>query len=445
MNKVFFSLVFIISLSFAQDNDNKFYKLSLSEAINFALENNIVAKSADRELQKAKLKEWETTTMGLPQVNAGIDYQNNLVIQRSVVPAEFFGGNPGEFIDVAFGTKHVMIGRVTLSQLIFDGSYLVALQASKTYLKFFEETQQKSNQDIKQQIIQDYTNILLLKKSIEVFEKNKQTLEKNLFETQEFYKNGLIEEENVEQIQITLATIKNSLSNTKRMLKISEQILKINLGLDLEDSVELTDDLEQLTKDNYNLNVLTNAFDYQSNIDYKLGEINQEQKRLLMLQEKSKILPSLYGNVNFGYNAFSNEFSFLNANQRWLNFSSINIGLNIPVFSSFARSSRTKQSKIDYLQASDELKNLTKLLDLQFQQTKSDYEFSLEEYATNKSNLNLAERIEKKQQIKFKEGLSTSFEFTEAQRQLYSAQQLYLQSMINVINKKAALDKILGQ
>lgn len=82
------------------------------------------------------------------------------------------------------------------------------------------------------------------------------------------------------------------------------------------------------------------------------------------------------------------------------------------------------------------------MLRLQFETAKSDYEYSIEEYATSKSNLKLAERIENKQQIKFKEGISTSFEFSEAQRQLYAAQQSYLQSMIDVINKKTALDKL---
>jgi outer membrane protein len=59
--------------------------------------------------------------------------------------------------------------------------------------------------------------------------------------------------------------------------------------------------------------------------------------------------------------------------------------------------------------------------------------------------LNLSERIEGKQQVKFKEGLSTSFEFTEAQRQLYTAQQDYLQAMVDIINKRAALEKIINK
>jgi outer membrane protein TolC len=84
-------------------------------------------------------------------------------------------------------------------------------------------------------------------------------------------------------------------------------------------------------------------------------------------------------------------------------------------------------------------------LKLQFEKSKSDYEFSLEQLTTSKSNLNLAERIENKNQIKFTEGLASSFDLTKAQEQLYAAQQNYLQAMLDVINKRATLEKLFNK
>ena len=101
-----------------------------------------------------------------------------------------------------------------------------------------------------------------------------------------------------------------------------------------------------------------------------------------------------------------------------------------------------QKRRIAYDQAQTQQKEVEQMLKLGYEKAKSDFDFSIEEYATAKSNLNLAERIEKKQQIKFKEGLSTSFEFSEAQRQLYATQQTYLQSMVDIINKKAAFEKL---
>jgi outer membrane protein TolC len=121
------------------------------------------------------------------------------------------------------------------------------------------------------------------------------------------------------------------------------------------------------------------------------------------------------------------------------------VGLNVPIFSSLGRSAKTQQARIAFEQAKTQLIETEQKLQLQYESARSEYEFSIEEYATSKSNLNLAERIEKKQQIKFTEGLSSSFDFSEAQRQLYTAQQNYLQSMVNIINKKAALETIINK
>lgn len=436
-------LLWSFSLWAQESKDN--YVFSLQQAIEHGLKYNVSAINAGKDVVASKKKKWETTTMGLPQINAGVDYQRNFAIQQSIIPAEFLGGEPGEFVEVAFGTRHTALARATLSQLIFDGSYLVALQASKTYLNFYENLKVKTERDLREQIINAYTSALLVDESISILDKNRATLEKNLRETEEIYKNGLTEEESVEQLTITLASVNNSLKNMQRLRTISYNLLKIQLGLELEDTLVLTDPLDQLTMQNVMPLSRESSFDINNNIDYQLVLNNEEQKRLLMLQEKSKALPTLSANLNFGYNAFSQQFDFLNRDARWLNFSSLGMSLNVPIFSSLGRTARTQQAKIELEKARLETEDTQKRLNLQYQQALSDYEFSIENFNTNKSNLRLAERIEGKQQIKFKEGLSTSFEFTEAQRQLYAAQQDYLQSMVEVVNKKAALEKILNQ
>lgn len=420
------------------------YSFTLEQAISHALTNNYSAINAGRDIESSKEKKWETTAMGLPQVNASLDYMNNFVLQKSLIPAEFFGGKKGEFTEVAFGTKHSMNARATLSQLIFDGSYIVALQASKTYLKFFQNAKLKTDTEIKEMVINSYGNVLLAAESIAILEKNKTILEKTLSDTKETFKNGLIEEENVEQLQITLSTVNSNLSNTKRLLEIANKMLKITLGMDIEDNLTLTDKLDNLTVSNLDLALSQTEFNVSKNINFQMSENFQEQRQLEYKLQKSKALPSLAAYVNYGYNAFGNQFEFFTQNQKWLNYSNLGVNLNIPIFSSFARSSRTQQAKIALDQAKTKLTETEQRLKLLYASAKSEYEFSIEEYATSKTNLNLAERIENKQQIKFKEGLSSSFNLSEAQRQLYTAQQSYLQSMVNIINKKAALEKIIN-
>ena len=440
------SLFFLLACLGMQAQENKkSYSFSLQQAIEHALQYNYAAKNSGLDIEAAKKKKWETTASGLPQINAGLDYTNNFVLQRSLIPAEFFGGQPGEFAEVAFGTKHTMLARSSLSQLIFDGSYIVALQASKTYLAFYESSKKKTDIEVRQMIINSYGNVLLAEENIAILQKNKTTLEKTLFDTEQTFKNGLIEEENVEQLKITLSSITSSLNYTKRLKDISYNMLKINLGLELEDELSLTDQLESLTTSNLDMALTGSSFEVKNNIDYALSTNFVEQRTLEMKLEKSKFLPSLSANVNFGYNAFGNQFQFFTPNQSWLNYSNLGVSLNVPIFSSFGKTAKVQQAKIALEQAQTQLTETEQRLKLQYQNAKSDYEYSVEQYFSFKENLSLAERIEKKQHVKFTEGISTSFDFTDAQRQLYSAQQNYLQSMVDVISKKAALEKAIGQ
>jgi len=441
-NKFLITLLLLVGLLRAQDKQGS-YSLSLQQAIDHALQHNYTVLNANRDIAAAKQKKWETTAAGLPQINAGLDYQNNFELQKSIIPAELFGGNPGEFAEVAFGTKHTMLARATLSQLLFDGSYIVALQASKTYLKFYENAKKKTNAEVKELVINAYGNVLLAAESVVILEKNKATLSKTLNDTEETFKNGLIEEENVEQLQITLSTINSNLNNTKRLLDIATNMLKVTLGIEIESSLTLTDKLDSLSVSNLDLVFSQGDFKVTNNINYQIATNFTEQRSLELKLQKSKALPSLAANLNFGYNAFNDQFRFFQQEQRWLNFSNVGLSLNVPIFSSFGRQAKTQQAKIALDQAKTQLTETEQQLKLGYEKAKSDYEFSIEEYTTVKSNLNLAERIEKKQQIKFTEGLSSSFDFSEAQRQLYTAQQSYLQSMVNIINRKAALEKII--
>lgn len=445
MKKLFTILILTFALTAKSQNSSEpiqqnkqNYSFSLEQAISHALANNYSAINAGRDIEIAKKKKWETTAMGLPHLDASLDYQNFL--KQPVVLADF----NQDGVDEAFvlGTKQNVAAKATLSQLLFNGSYIVALQASKTYLQFYQNAKQKTDIEIREMVINSYGNVLLAEESIAILEKNKKILEKTLFDANQTFKNGLIEEESVEQLQITLASVNSNLNNTIRLKDIAYKMLKINLGIEINDDLKLTDKLDNLTQNNLNLAIAKSEFNIDKNIDYQMGLNFEEQKKLELKLEKSKALPSLNAFLNYGTTANSNEFNFLDNNQRWFASSLFGLSLNVPIFSSFARSARTQQAKIAYDQAKTKLSETEQKLKLQYENAKSQYEFSIEKYETSKNNLNLAERIEKKQQIKFTEGLSSSYEFNEAQRQLYAAQQSYLQSMIDVINKKAALDKI---
>ncbi|MEO1031819.1 MAG: TolC family protein [Bacteroidota bacterium] len=448
------------SLGISQDIPNSF---SLQEAIDFALENNRIAKNAARDIEAAKQQKWETTATGLPQINAGINYQNFLKQQVSIIPNSAFDNRQGtidtveEFFDltangspeplegfseVIFGTKQNVSASASLNQLIFDGSYIVGLQSAKVFLEISKNAKDKTDLEVRQGVINAYGNVLLSEESVIIYEKNITVLQKNLDETTKIYENGLEEEESVEQLQITLSNLQSSLNNAKRLRGIAYQMFNITLGIDYNAGVTLTENLEDLTEKNISLEALSQENDVTTTIDYKIAENDKKSKELLLKLEKSRALPQLSAFIDGGYLGFSDEFTFFDREQRWAGFSSFGFNLNLPIFSSGGRSAATQRARINLEKSKDDLTETEQRLKLEIQTAKSNYKFATEDYYNKKQNLSLAERIERKNQTKFFEGIASSFELRQAQTQLYTAQQELLQTMLNVINSKAELETI---
>jgi outer membrane protein TolC len=432
----------ITTVSFSQEVPQT---LSLQEAIDYALENNRTAKNAQRDIQAAKQQKWETIASGLPQLSATIDYNHWLKQQVSLIPAEFFGGNPGEFTEVAFGTKQTMNATATLNQKIFDGSYLVGLQSAKVFLEISKNAKEKTDLEVRKAVIDAYGNVLLSEESIKILERNITVLDKNLYETTKIYENGLGEEESVEQLQITLSGIKSNLANTKRLKTLAYKMLNITLGIDLDANIQLTDNLNSLTSQNIVISLLEADENIEQTIDYKIAKNDKVSKELLLKLEKSKAIPTLDAFLNGGYSGNNKNFRFLKNSQEWFGSSLLGVSMKIPIFSSGMRSAATQRAKINLEKAEDDLTETEQKLKLQIANAKSEYKFAIEDYQNKEDNLGLAERIEQKNQTKFFEGISSSFDLRQAQTQLYTTQQELLQAMLDVINKKAALETVLNE
>lgn len=443
MKVQFIILLVLISVkwSFSQEIPKSF---SLDEAIAYALEYNYSVINADREILDAQKQKWEIIATGLPQIDGNLSYYNQLKQPVTLIPGEIIGGEPGSFLPVVFGQQNQVNATATLRQQIFDGSYIVGVQATEAFLRYSQNNKEKTDQEIRKAVIESYGNVLLADKTVEILEKNKATLEKNLFETQKLYENGLGDEESVEQLQITLSSTVSALKNAIRFEDITLQMLNLMMGLPIENQTLLTENLDDLVLKQIDFNLLDSEFTMENNVDYKLVANLNEQRYYELKLAKSKALPSLNAFVNYGASAFSNTFSFFESQQKWFGASTLGFDLTIPIFSSLNRSATTQRAKIAYDQAKTQLTETEEQIRLQLEKAKSDYIFSIEDYQTTKSNLNLAERIEKKNETKYFEGLATSFELRQAQIQLYTAQQDYLQSMVEVINKKTELETVLN-
>ncbi len=441
---------FTLTLGFSQQSEHQF---SLQEAIEYALEHNIASTNAQLDIEAAKQQKRETTTIGLPQINASIDYQNFIQQGSAFLPAILLSdqlrndlglGIEDQFPAV-FGTSQNVNATATLSQLIFDGSYIVALQSAKVFLEISKNAKEKTKLDIRKAVINAYGNVLLAEESIAILKQNIVILERNLLETTAIYENGLGEEESVEQLKITLSSVQSNLQNAKRLKHLAYQMLNITLGRDINSKITITETLETLTSKSVVLSLISVEQEVSNTIDYKIAENDKTSKALLLKLEKSKALPTLSGFINGGYTGNSESFTFLDRSQQWFGSSLVGLSLNVPIFSSGKRSAATKRAQINLEKSKANLNDIAQKLKLQIAAAKGNYQFAIEDYHNKKQNLDLAKRIETKNQTKYFEGIASSFELRQAQIQLYTSQQELLQAMLNVITKKAELETLVNQ
>jgi outer membrane protein TolC len=419
--------------------------LSLEEAVAFGLTHNRSIINADREIQKSKKERWMTIASGLPQISSEVNYQNFLEMPVSLVPAEFFGGNPGEFAELTFGTEQNMIGTFKVEQLIFDGSYLVGLEASKVYLSISQNLFEKSNLETRKIITNLYSNVLLAQYNIVLLEKNIASLKDNLNEIHQLFRNGFDEEESVEQTQLTLAQTNSRLKYAKNLLKVEQDMLKFVIGYPLEAYLKLTDDLEDIFSEELYFETLPSVENIENNIDIRIADNNVKAESLLLKLEKSKALPKVNAFVNRTFTGNSNEFTFTDSDQKWYGSTLLGLNVKIPIFSSLGRNASTQKAKISLDQAKTQLEETQSKVRIEVDAALSDYQLSIDNYYTEKENLRLAERIERKNQNKFYEGMVKSFELRMAQLQLYTAQNNFVAAIQKVINNKISLETLLNQ
>ena len=438
MKKIILLLAFT-SYSFSQ---GEVTSLSLSDAVEYGIENNRNLVNAEREIKMAYKERWKTIAIGLPNVTLDLNYLNYLELPTSLIPAEFFGGQKGEFSEIQFGTEQTAIGSVRMEQLLFDGSWLVGLEYSKIYLAASENFYEKTFLEVRESIVKLYSLVVTLNEGILLLENNLENFRKDLFEVTELYKNGFEEIENVEQIKITLAQAELSLLQAKKTKENQTNLLKLVLGIDLEDNLILTTSINDFIADNIIFSNSFEDFNTDKNIDVKISQNIFDTKRIEYKLEKSKQLPKISGFLSGTYTGYNNEFDFTNKAQNWFGSSVLGVNLEIPVFNAFKLNVSSQKAKIAMNQAMTNLEEQEEKTQAKVQEKLNDYQLAIRTLNVSEQNMRLSVSIEEKNSIKFFEGIVSSFEFRQAQLQLLDSQQKYLNSVLELISIKTELETL---
>ena len=434
----FFAITTFSAMTFAQQS------FSLDESLQFAIDHNVNVQKAkiDRTIANQKVK--ETIGIGLPQLDGQAKYNYFLNVPVQLLPAELAGGDPGTYIPVKFGQKQSMTGGLTLSQLLFNGSYIVGLQSSKTYKKTAALVEEKTGISVKEGIMMAYAAVLVTDENIKTLEENRKVVEKSLYDTKETYKIGLIEYQNVEQLEYSYKSLLANQQNLNRSREKALMALKYLMGYPLDDKIALTSTLDDLIIKNETLVDLTGTVNTENHIDSRLSENALTISRLKLKLEKSKALPTLSAALASSYNAFSDDFNFLKSSQQWFNTSVVAVQLDIPIFSGLQRHWRTEQAKLDLEKAKLDVEDTKRSLSNKAYAATIDYNNAYNSYKNAEELIELSSSIYNKQRIKFNEGMGTSFDLQQSETQLYDSQAKYYQAAIELIQAKTKLDEALG-
>jgi len=435
---VAFPLLISGSVTKAQQNNTEL-KLSLREAQEYALSNNKLILSARSDVQAARIAVWETISAALPQVNASGSFIDNLKLTTFLLPGELMG-QPGEKIPVTFGSQFNAGASVEASMLIFNAPLYIGIETTKLAQKLSEENLTKSELDTKESVSSAYFLILVSEKSLELLNDNIANLNETLKSTRAMYSVGMAESTDVDQMVSNLNMIENNRSSLERTIELNYNILRFQLGVPMTTKITLAETLERLTEEINVEALLSQDFDHTRNVDYKLVEGHEIMSSLALKSQKASVLPTLAGFYNFGTTGMGDKISDLG----WYKNSMVGVSLSVPIISSGQRYAQIKKAQINLEKARTTKDMVTEQLMLQEKQLRYNLVNANLQYISQKENIEVSERVYTSMENKYKQGIASSLELTQVNSQLLQAENNYVSALMNLLQTKVALDKLLN-
>lgn len=432
-------LFFSAGLS-AQDESVAF---TLEEAQQYAMENSYVLQNSQRDIRVAQKEVWKIISTGLPQVSGSANYNMNLNLPVSLIPAEFFGGEAGEYRAVKFGQDYNSDFGFTVSQLIFDGSYIVGVGSSKIYLNLAKEANEKSQINIRDAVAQAYYMVLVGRQNLVVMQENLENTLELYEETKAYFDNGFREEMDVDQMRIMVKNAENEVLKAEREIKIAKVVLKYTMGYEIVQPIELTDELDEFLTPLVE-EAKPGSFDISNHIDYRMAVTNFQVSEKMVKLEKVKFLPRLSAFYNYSKTAYGNNANLFKSSVSWYPSSMLGFQLSMPIFNSGQKVFRVQQAQIELEKAKTSRQLAETTLQKDFLTAVAEMESAIEKYENDAENRELAERILEKSKIKFNNGMTSSTELSQLESQYIQTHGAYIASILQVLQADLQLKKAMG-
>lgn len=477
MNKKIFTLVLATGISlgsFSQEPAEAMI-LNLQEAVEYAISYNKSLQNSRLELERSERSIWEAISQGLPQVDGAVDFMTYFNYELAfsfgasgdvsftdeqfleafnqtqtafpgTTPTDIIRHQAGNYYD---GVLQSMLppstilmsdqatAKLQLSQLLFSGQYIVGIQTAKLAKIISEQNLEYNELNTKQTVIGSYYLVLITEESLGFLKANLENLKETLAQTETMYKTGMAEQTDVDQIQITVNQLENSRRALERNLELNYNLFRFQLGLDTDVEVRLTDKLESLFTSIEPESALLMPFSIENNVTYQIMKTQERINKKLLDMEQWNYAPTVAGFYNYNAKILTTGFDMTPNHLAGLS-------MSVPIFSSGMRKARVDQARINYNMSKISRDILEDQLKLQEKQFRYDLQSSLENYFTQKENVEVAQRVYDSYARKFEQGMATSMDLTQANGNYLDAESNYVGAIMEVMNAKLQLDKLMN-
>jgi outer membrane protein len=441
-------LIFVITsfaitgLLQAQDARNATHAFSLEQCVDFAQKNNVQVKNSLLAIEVQAQINREIAAAALPTVNTNLGGTNYLIIPTSLLPGQIFGGTPGTFIPVQFGTKFNANYGASIQQLLFDGQVFIGLQARATSMDLQRKNAALTQEAIKVNIYKIYYQLSASKTQLNILDANINRIKALAHDAEIMYKNGFAEKLDVDKISVQLNNLETEKLKANNSVAIGYMGLKMLMGMPVKDSLVLTDVINESSLTN---DVLSDA-DFQYNVRKDFQYLNTVKKMNEFNVKRYQLsnLPTVSMSGSYSKNAQRSKFDFFEGGN-WFNTSLVSLNINLPIFNGFATDARIKRTKIELKQTENQIESLKNNIDNELNQSKLNYMSSVATVQFQKKNMELAERVYQQTKKKYEAGTGSNTEISAAQTDLVSAQNNYMNALYAALIAKVDLLKASGK
>ena len=415
-------------------------KFTLASAQEYALDHAYGVQIAELEIQRARQIYLQNLAIGLPQASASGQYIYNVELGALVTD---FDGN-GVLEELVFGTDYQAQGGLVVNQLIFDGSYVVALMAAKVLKESAEIGMDQSKASLKREVAKAYHLALLSEESVEVLKANKGYLADLAEEMKKMNEAGMVSKADADQMMLNYNNVENALRYTEVQANVAKMLLKLQMGYPVQQELLLADKMEDLVVNAAAASTLTTVgFDPTKSVDY-LGMANQvEGAKLQVLNKQLAYLPSIGVSYQNNIQYMSSESNIFGDAAVDIPSSLVAGSVSVPLFSSGNGRAQVQEAKIQREQAMIGLQQLEEGLIMQHGALVNEFHQGIANFLAQKENVALAKRIRDQRRKEYDEGLASSMELTQTETQYQEALQAMFMAAQNALDKKSELEYLM--